>query len=83
MGFAGSGDEVEPAAGDEGVFVEAEDAVGDRIAVVVVVEEPAIELVFADGELELIKVHGDPDSLRIVVEMGRELARGKKSCPGG
>jgi hypothetical protein len=37
-------DEVEPAAGDEGMLVEPKDAVGDRIAVVVVVEEPAVEV---------------------------------------
>jgi hypothetical protein len=42
--LAGGGDEVEPAAGDEAVFVEAEDAVGDGVAVVVVVEEPAVEV---------------------------------------
>ncbi len=49
--FADGGDEVEPAARDEAVLVEAEDAVGDGIAVVVVVEEPAVEVVFAQGGL--------------------------------
>ena len=50
-GFAFGGDEVEPAAGDEGVWVEAEDAIGDGVAVVVIIEEPAVEVVFAQGRL--------------------------------
>ncbi len=45
-------DEVVPAAGDEGVWVEAEDAVGERVAVVMVVEEPAVEFIFAEGLLD-------------------------------
>jgi hypothetical protein len=57
-GFADGGDEVEPAAGDEGIFVEAEDAVGDGVAVVVVVEEPAVEVVVAQGGLDVVEVHG-------------------------
>ena len=46
-GFAGGGDEVEPAPGDVEAFTEAEDAVGERVAVVVVVEEPAVQFLFA------------------------------------
>ena len=53
-GFAFGGDEVEPAAGDEAVFVEAEDAIGDGVAVVVVVEEPAVELVLAERGLNRV-----------------------------
>ena len=48
-GFAFGGDEVEPAAGDEAIGVEREDAIGDGVAVVVVVEEPAVQLVLAQG----------------------------------
>ena len=56
-GLAVGGDEVEPAAGDEGVLVEAEDAVGDGVAVVVVVEEPAVEVLFAERRLNRVEVH--------------------------
>jgi hypothetical protein len=48
-GFAVGGDEVVPAAGDVGVGVEAEDASGDGVAVVVVVKEPAVEGGGAEG----------------------------------
>ena len=51
-GIALRGDEVEPAAGDEGVFVEAEDAVGDGVAVVMVVEEPAVKVGVAQRGLD-------------------------------
>ena len=51
-GLALGRDEVEPAAGDEGVRVEAEDAVGDGVAVVVVVEEPAVEVLIAKRRLD-------------------------------
>ena len=53
-GLAFGGDEVEPAAGDEAVLVEAEDAVGDGIAMVVVVEEPAVEVLLAQGRLNFL-----------------------------
>ncbi|WP_433983681.1 hypothetical protein [Tunturiibacter empetritectus] len=46
------GDEVEPAAGDVGVGVEAEDRVGEGVAVVVVVEEPAVDFIFSEGLLD-------------------------------
>ncbi len=58
FGLAGGGDEVVPAAGDVGVRVEAEDAVGEGVAVVVVVEEPAVEFIFAEGGLDGGEVHG-------------------------
>ncbi len=58
-GFAGGGDEVVPAAGDVGVGVEAEDAVGDGVAVVMVVEEPAVEVGVAQSGLDGFEVHGD------------------------
>ena len=45
-------DEVVPAAGDVGVGVEAEDRVGEGVAVVVVVEEPAVNFIFAEGLLD-------------------------------
>src|SRR6185437_11657925 len=57
-GLAVGGDEVVPAAGDEGVG-EAEDAVGDRVAVMVIVEEPAVEFLIADRRLEGVEVHPD------------------------
>ena len=57
-GFAVGGDEVIPAAGDEAVLVEAEDAVCDGVAMVVVVKEPAVELVLAERGLNRRKIHG-------------------------
>ena len=56
-GLAVGGDEVEPAAGDKAAFVEAEDAVGDGVAVVVIVEEPAVEVVFANCRLNCLEIH--------------------------
>ena len=55
--LAFGGDEVEPAAGDEAVLVEAEDAIGDGVAVVVVVKEPAVEVVLAQGGLNGGEIH--------------------------
>ena len=57
-GGAGGGDEVEPAAADEGVFVQAEDAVGDGVAMVVVVKEPAVQVLTAQRGLQGVQVHG-------------------------
>ena len=57
LGLAVCGDEVEPAAGDEGFLVEREDAIGDGVAMVVVVEEPAVEGLVADCLLERGEVH--------------------------
>ena len=51
------GDEVEPAAGDEAVLVEAENSVGDGVAVVVVVEKPAVKVLGADGGLNGFEIH--------------------------
>ena len=50
-------DEIEPASGDVGVRIEAEDAVGEGVAVVMVVEEPAVEVLVAQGRLNCLKVH--------------------------
>ena len=47
--LARGGNEVVPAARDVGLGVEAEDALGDGIAVVVVVKEPAVERGVAKG----------------------------------
>ena len=57
--IAAGGDEVIPAAGDVGVRIEAEDASGDRIAVVMIVEEPAVELRGAKGGLNGFQLHGE------------------------
>jgi hypothetical protein len=51
------GDEVVPAAGDVGLLVEAEDVRGDGVAVVVVVEEPAVEAGVAECGLNCVEVH--------------------------
>ncbi len=57
FGLAGGGDEVVPAAGDEGGLVEAQDAVGEGVAVVMVVEEPAVKFIFAECGLDGFEVH--------------------------
>ena len=54
---AGGGDEIVPAARNVSLGVEAENAVGDGIAVVVVVKKPAVELLFAEGCLNSIEIH--------------------------
>jgi len=56
--FAGGWDQVVPAPGDVGVRVETEDAGGDGVAMMVVVEEPAVELSFAEGGLDGFQLHG-------------------------
>ena len=56
--LAGGGDEVVPAAGDVGVVVEAEDAVGEGVAVVMIVEEPAVEMLVAERGLDGVEIHG-------------------------
>ena len=40
------------------VFRQAEDAVGERVAVVMVVEEPAVEALVLQGGLNFGQVHG-------------------------
>ena len=57
FGLADGGDEVEPAAGDVEVVAEAEDAIADGIAIVMVVEEPAVDLGVAQCRLNLENFH--------------------------
>ena len=54
-------DEVIPAARDVRLGIEAKDACGDGIAVMVVVEEPAVERGFAEGCLDGVEIHTDND----------------------
>jgi hypothetical protein len=56
--LAGRRDEVVPAASDVGVFVEAEDAVGERVAMVVIVKQPAVEMLVAQRGLDGGEIHG-------------------------
>jgi hypothetical protein len=58
-GFAGGGDEVIPAAGDVHAGIQAEDAVGEGVAVVMVVEEPGVEVGVAERGLDGGDVHGE------------------------
>ena len=55
--LAVGGDEIVPAAGDEAVAGEAEDALGNGVAVVMVVEEPAVEVLVAKGFLDVFEFH--------------------------
>jgi hypothetical protein len=41
-----------------GVFVEAEDAVGERVAMVVIVKQPAVEMLVAQRGLDGGEIHG-------------------------
>src|ERR1019366_4237293 len=56
--LTGGGHKVVPAAGDVGFFIEAEDAAGDGIAVVMVVKEPAVVAGLAQCGLNGFEVHG-------------------------
>jgi hypothetical protein len=49
-----------------GVFVQTEDAVGERIAVVMVVEEPTVEFGVTQRGLDFVEIHdaGDPSPPR-------------------
>ena len=55
--LAGGGDVVVPAAGDVGFGVEAEDALADGVAMVVIVEEPAVVAGVTEGRLNRVQVH--------------------------
>src|ERR1700721_4727969 len=73
------GDVVVPAARDVCLEVEAEDGCGDGVAVVVVVEEPAVEAGVAKGGLDRFKVHRGNDIARRGggrERTGREAGRG-------
>jgi hypothetical protein len=56
--IAVGGDEVEPAAGNVHAGVEAKDRVGEGVAVVVVVEEPGVEVGVTQGGLDGGEIHG-------------------------
>ena len=62
LGLAVGGDEVIPAAGDEALGVETEDAAGDGVAVVMVIEEPAIKSSGGDGVLQGVEIHRENDN---------------------
>ena len=55
--LACGGNEVVPAACDVQLSAQPEDAVGDGVAVVVIVEEPAVELGVAQSGLNGFEVH--------------------------
>ena len=56
-GIAFGGDEVIPATGDHEAFGKAEDTIGNRIAVMVVVEKPGVNVALAQGVLNGREVH--------------------------
>jgi len=58
--LARRGNEVVPAARDVGLRVEAKDARGDGIAMVMVVEEPAVKGGVAQSGLDLVEIHTGP-----------------------
>ena len=71
------GDEVIPAPGDEALWIKTEDPAGDGVAVVMVVEEPAIESSGGDGVLQGVEIHRENDN------SGRWWARGVWCSYGG
>ena len=60
------GNEIEPAAGDVHLRVKREDAVGERVAMVVVVEEPRVDGGVAKCGLDCGDVHGGILSPRLL-----------------
>ena len=78
--LARGGNEVVPAASDVGVLVEREDVLGDGIAVVVVVKEPAVERGVAKGGLDLVEVHTDRISQAAELASSRPLRRTFAVC---
>ncbi len=74
--LTGSGDEVEPAARDVHGGVEAEDAVGERVAMVMVVEEPGVEVGVAQGGLDCGDFHGPILCLMVDGSSQRGIMRG-------
>src|SRR5215469_13387565 len=52
-------DQIEPAARHHELLGQAQDAVGDRIAVMMVVKEPAVEVALAQGRLKGFEFHVD------------------------
>jgi hypothetical protein len=59
------GNEVVPAAGDVGFFVEAQDVGGDGIAVVMIVKEPAVAAGFEERSLNRLEIHEVHSSCRV------------------
>lgn len=69
--LAGGGDEVEPAPRDEAVLIQAENAVGDGVAMVMIVKEPTVDVLscsgracFAKRGLYGVEIHEDMVSER-------------------
>ena len=73
--------EVVPAPRDEHVRVQTEDAVGDRIAMVVVIEQPDVELGFAQGGLEAVELHAPMLTARTDMPAAFPLANGRVREP--
>ncbi len=57
-GIAFGGDQVIPAARDHEAFGKSEDAVGDGIAVMMVVEKPGVDVALTQSVLDGGEVHG-------------------------
>ncbi len=72
-GGTDGGDEIEPAAADENLGVEAEDAAGDGVAMMVVVKEPAVNGGSAEGGLDGFDIHRENDT---------RGGRGRTECGG-
>ena len=61
--LAGGGNVVIPAAGDVRLGIEAKDALANGIAVMMVVEEPAVVSGVAQGGLNRVQVHSGDSTL--------------------
>src|SRR5690348_7457854 len=56
--LAFGGNEIKPAAGHHQIWPQSQDAVSDRIAMVMIVEKPGAELALAKRRLNGVEVHG-------------------------
>src|SRR5580658_402626 len=73
--FAFGGNQVKPAPGHHQARGQAEHAVGNGIAMMVVVEQPRVNIAFAQGRLDGGEVHGQTSIVNNEGEFGRIVRR--------
>jgi len=73
--LARGGHKVVPAARDVRLFVQAQNALGDGVAVMMVVEEPAVKAGLAECGLNRVKVHTGDDT-----RAGADQNHGSNNC---
>ena len=78
--FTCSGYEVKPAPRDHERFGHAENAIGDRIAMMVIVEQPGIDVAFAERRLNSGEVHGQNFIVNNTLEFREWVGEGGNQC---